>query len=270
MKKYLILFIFIIFLIYIYGGNMEHSVKNFWNGNTFHQANVKIINDSIIKARVNNKWNEYKIIKLPDKFIEWNIDKRKKTLQIIKNGSRPPLDGPHNGIVASYGLKRKDAVFSINNAVKGMGFVPKKDKIKEIIDLLESSIDSSFDKKIETLQYLYDNANEIFDYTKQVSLELYSIPEFETQTFLNEMENPGVAIVFLDIPSYKLKAIAQLLHPEDKELSEYEKNVVYYVNLIHSYFHGHFDREFIAVIYHVVEVFDNSPGKGGKGIRIMP
>src|SRR3989339_200225 len=45
----------------------------------------------------------------------------------------------------------------------------------------------------------------------QISLELYSERQFLTQTFLNQAFNPVSTIVYLDIPSYKFKAITQLL-----------------------------------------------------------
>ncbi|MCK4556377.1 MAG: hypothetical protein KAU47_02580, partial [Candidatus Aminicenantes bacterium] len=78
------------------------------------------------------------------------------------------------------------------------------------------------------------------------------------------------AIVFLDIPCFELKVIVQLLHPEDPELTEYEKDMVEYVNLVHSYFHGKFDKKFIGTVYHIIEVYNNSPGKNGRGVRIVP
>jgi hypothetical protein len=259
-------------------GKLEHAKVNFWKDSTFHQKTVGLrkYDEGIIRAKVyvggglfNYKWQEFKIRELPDKFMDWDIEIRKETLERIKKNQPPSWAGPHNAMVASYGIRRFDTQFAINNAVKGMGFVPKKNKIKEIINRLESTIDSSFSVKLGILEHLYNNANEIFDRTKQISLELYSTPEFETHTFLNEMMNPAVAIVFLDIPCFELKAIAQLLHPADPELTEYEKDAVKYVNLIHSYFHGG-PKEYIGVIYHIIEVYDNSPGKGGKGIRIVP
>jgi len=256
---------------------LEHAKVKFWKDNTFHQQTVDLskYDEGIIRAKVYSgrnvkyRWQEFKIRELPDKFMQWDVDSRKKALETIKKKQQPPWSGPHNAMVASYGIRRFDTQFAINNAVKGMGFIPKKDKIKEIINRFESTIDSSFSIKIGILEDLYDHVNEIFDRTKQISLELYSTPEFETHTFLNEMINPAVAIVFLDVPCFELKAIAQLLHPDDPKLTDYEKDVVKYVNLIHSYFHGG-PKRFIGVIYHIIEVYDNTPGKGGKGVRIVP
>lgn len=261
-------------MIFICFGACESEQENvkLWNNNTFQQKTVDMskYSEGIIKAKVEGKWQEYKIEELPDKFMEWNIKRRFETIEKIKKMQPPSLDGPHNAMVASHGRKRSDSQFSINNAVKGTGFIPKKENIKAIIKQLNSTIDNPFEKKIAILESFYENGDSIFDRTKLVSLELYSTPKFETQTFLNQMTDPGVALVFLDIPTFKIKSIAQLLHPDDPELTDYEKDVVEYINLIHSYFHGEFPRMFIAVLYHIVEVYDSSPGRGGKGIRIVP
>ena len=56
-----------------------------------------------------------------------------------------------------------------------------------------------------------------------------------------------------------------------KNLTDYEKDVVEYINLIHSYFHGEFSKDFIAVIYNVIEVYNSSPGrKEGMGKKMVP
>ncbi len=260
--------------IFICLGSCESEQENveLWSQNTFHQKTVDISKYSkgIIKAKVEGKWQEFKIRDIPDKFMEWNTKRRLETIEKIKKMQPPSLNGPHNAMIASHGRKRSDSQFSINNAVKGTGFIPKEEHLKAIIKQLNSTIDNPFEKKIAILESFYENADSIFDRTKLVSLELYSTPKFETQTFLNQMTDPGVTLVYLDIPTYKVKAIAHLLHPDDPELTDYEKDVVEYVNLIHSYFHGEFAKMFIAVIYYVIEVYDSSPGRGGKGIRIVP
>ena len=87
------------------------------------------------------------------------------------------------------------------------------------------------------------------------------------------MQNPVSTVVFLDIPSYELRTIAQLLHPKDPGLNDYEKKIVTYINTIHTYMHSHFKEIVPAVIYHIIEAFDNSPsgspGKTRRGMRIV-
>ncbi len=230
-----------------------------------------------IEAKLEGEWQTLDLVDFPPGFWEWNQFRRTEYLdvlrQMISSGERqtPRLAGPHNGIVATWGMARKDSHFKLNNAVKGSGFLPKAEKLAEITELLESKIESDMLTKLNVLDSLYQNAEETFSPNQLVSLELYSEPGYNTQTFINQMLNPACVTVFLDIPSYKIKQIARILHPLDPKLSDYEKAVVRYVNLIHSFFHGDFPRDYIAVIYYNIEIYDNSPGdKAARGTKISP
>nr|MDK2851586.1 hypothetical protein [Candidatus Cloacimonadota bacterium] len=230
-----------------------------------------------IQAQLEGEWHTLDLVDFPSSFWEWNRLRRTEYLdvfrQMITNGERqePRLAGPHNGIVASWGMARNDSQFKLNNAVKGSGLLPKAEKLAEITRLLESNIESDMLTKLNVLDSLYQNAEEIFSPNQIVSLELYSEPGYNTQTFINQMVNPACVTVYLDIPSYKIKQIARILHPADPNLSNYEKAVVRYVNLMHSFFHGEFPRDFIAVIYYNIEIYDNSPGaKDARGTKISP
>jgi len=253
-----------------------------WTG-WFHQDDVDAakLKDGIIRGKIDGQWLDLKVVSLPDSFCTWNFGKRQEQLATIKKmmaappgamGAmmQPEISGPHNAMVASHGMKRKDSDFDINNAVKGTGWLPKPEKLPEMLALLKQTWNDSMDKKLALLDSLYTKATDVFDRTKQASLELYSQPNFETHSFLNQMVDPGVAVVYLDLPkSYELRCVAQMLDPVDPGLSAYEKQVVEYINLIHDYFHGQSPRKSIGVIYHVVQVFDNSPGRM-RGQRVVP
>lgn len=245
----------------------------------FRQNNIDLseLDKSIIRAEVEGQWQSFKVVEAGGAFMKWNFSTRLQQLRDIKNmietGSRemPTLSGPHNGMVASRGNKREDSAFSLNNAVKGMGWLPRSEKISEIMELFRETWNASMLEKIDVLISLYEQGEEIFDLTKQTSLELYSNKDFSTQTFLNKISDPGVSIVFLDMPeSYKLRCITQMIHPDDPGLTEYERLTVDYINLIHDYFHGDMGRKSIGVIYHVIQVYDNSPRPGGRGKKIIP
>ncbi len=248
-----------------------------WTG-WFHQdvVDASRLDKGIIRAKVEGNWQDFKIVELPEGFLKWNFESRLKQLaelkQMIetKEMKMPSLAGPHFGMVASHGTKRRDTHFTINNAVKGMGGLPKPEKIPEMIELLKQTWDDPMVKKLGVMESLYQHSREILDPTKQTSLELYAQPGFETHTFLNQMVDPAVTIVFLGLPeSYELRCIAQMLHPDDPNLTDYEKQVAEYINMVHDYFHGRSPRPSIGVIYHVVQVFDNSPPRG-RGRRVVP
>ncbi len=254
---------------------------DFWTGAYCVQKSVKppSANAKFIKAQVDGKWSSFPLVDFPQAYWDWNRSRRLEYLDIFRemlekgaeSTRQPQLSGPHNGMVATYGAARKDSKFKLNNAVKGMGFLPKADKIVEITALLESTIEAPLGEKLAVLDSLYKQAEEIFAADRLISLELYSEPGFTTQTFLNQMVNPACVTVFLDIPTYKVKQIARLIHPEDPKLSDYEKQACHYVNLMHSYFHGKFPRDYMAVIYYNIEVYDSSPGrKDARGTKLTP
>lgn len=281
MEKMIIIFAFTLL---ICCGILQAKTINptdFWNGDYFVQKSVvpPLEMATSIKAKVDGKWQSYPLVNFPPAFWEWNRSRRLEYLEIfsemLEKGSeatrQPQLSGPHNAMVATYGAARKDSRFKLNNAVKGTGFLPKAEKLAEITQLLESTLEEPLDKKLAVLDSLYRNAESIFAPDRLISLELYSEPGFTTQTFLNQMVNPACVSVFLDIPTYKIKQIARLIHPQDPKLSAYEKQACHYVNLMHSYFHGNFSRDFTAVIYYSTEVYDSSPGrKDARGTKISP
>ena len=272
-----IMLLFCIDLMYAKGVNPA----KFWQGDYCVQTTVKVpaVNAKSIEAQVDGKWESYPLVEFPEAFWEWNRSKRLDYLDIFREmmekgpeaTRQPELSGPHNGMVATYGAARQDSRFKLNNAVKGMGFLPKAEKLPDIIKLLTDTMDKPLDEKLNILDSLYQHAEDIFAPDRLVSLELYSEPGFTTQTFLNQMVNPACVTVYLDIPTYKLKQIARLIHPLDPNLSAYEKQACKYINLMHSYFHGQFPRDYIGVIYYNTEIYDSSPGRmDARGTKLTP
>jgi hypothetical protein len=268
--KYLILLV-IISICCAFISAEESWGSEFWQDGYFIQKSIDTsrIHENIIKAKVDGQWQEFILEDLPEPFVSWDAKARIESLAGISKGEMPGLDGPHNGIIATYGYQREDSAFKVNNAIKGCGFLPKKEKIKEMIQLLKDTNEDDYMRKLGILTGFYEKIDSLFDLNKQVSLELYASPKRGTQTFLNQMTDPTSVIVFMDIPTFKLKTLAYLLHPENPQLTDYEKDVIEYVNSVHSYFHGKFDKQFIAVIYNIVEVYNSSPGsEQGKGTRM--
>jgi len=222
-----------------------------------------------IWARVDGKWKVYPIVKLPLPFMVWDLERRIKNVDDMLAGKEMHFDGSHNAAVATYSdLPRLDSQFRLNNAIKGMGVVPKQDRIQDFIDEYNSTMGYSTEEKLQVLKTKYSNLDH-WDRTKQISLELYTSQEWETHTFLNQMRNAESTIVFLDMTSYELRVIARLVHPLDPKVTEEERLCVEYANAVHRYFHGD-PIDFIGVVYHIVEVFNNSPHEAPRGRRVVP
>jgi len=255
-------------------------VSKYWQDNYCAQkvAKTPAAGSGSIEAFVDGNWSSYSLVDFPGAFWEWNKDRRSEYISIFREmlnegspGSRiPNLAGPHNAMVATNASPRDDTRFALNNAIKGMGFLPKAELMDDMINTLRSNMDGSTARRLDILQEFYDNAEELFAADRLGSLELYSEPQHESQTFINQMLNPACALVWLDIPTFKIKSIVRLLDPQDPNLTDYERSVTQYVNLIHSFFHGKFPKDFITSMYFNVEVYDSSPGQsGGKGKRII-
>ncbi len=254
----------------LWAGKLEHSKKDFWKDKKFIQNSVDLsgYKNGMIKAKIDDTWKEFKIRKASDEFIKWNLEKRLKFLEDIKKGVMG-WGGPHQGAVATYGLGRLDSKFTVNNAIKGMGLAPKDENIDKAIKRLKDTFESPMPEKMDILKSLYEGDADFFVWRKQTSLELYSTPTFETHTFLNVMDNPVATIVYLDIPSFEIRTIARVVHPEDKSALPSEKKLLEFVNLAHEYMHGKFSRIFPLLLFYIIEEFDNTPGSK-LGIRTVP
>ncbi len=254
----------------LWAGKWEHSKKDFWKDKKFFQKTVDMSHylAGKIRARIDGKWQEFSLVEPCKDFIEWNAKTRVEFIENIKTGKIPELGGPHSGVVATYGMRRFDSNFTLNNAVKGTGLAPRDEKLDEAIELLKTTFDKTMPEKMDVLKSMYENVD-FFDWRKQTSLELYTTRDFETHTFLNIMENPVATIVFMDIPTYELRTIARIVHPEDNDVLPHEKKLLEFVNLAHEYMHGKFTRVFPLLLFYIVEVFDNTPGSK-RGIRVVP
>lgn len=232
-----------------------------------------------IKAKVEGTWREFAIQKLPREFIFWSLSERANRLKrLARYGfQRRDLAGPHNACVATFGGPKRDSSVSINTAYKGMGFVPRKEKLSATISRLkqlkteiERACANDFrmmlGHKTEELGNIYAEEG-LFDPTKQVSLELFTSYSHPTHTFLNMMANPVASASFLDFPAFEVRAIPQLLHPANPGLSAYEREITDFTNVIHNYIHGG-TSAYIACVYHVIEVFDDSPNCNAMGKRL--
>ncbi len=251
-------------------GWWEQGPGQHWQNGIFVQKNVDVsrIDEGIVRAKINGAWDEYTVIELDDAFMEWNLSSRLDYLESISQGQMPSLAGPHAAAVATSGGRRRDTRFLLNNAVKGMGLAPRREKISELLERLEGTLEASMPEKLEILKENYQHP-EWWDRSKQVSLELYSQPEFETHTFLNLLANPTATIVFTDMPSYELRAIARLVHPQDENALGWEHDLLRYSNLAHDYFHGPAPQPSALLAFYIIEQFDNSPGSG-RGRRVLP
>ncbi|MBW2732716.1 MAG: hypothetical protein JRH20_10020 [Deltaproteobacteria bacterium] len=233
----------------------------------------------IIRARIEGRWRDLKLAQFPKAYYRWSITERMERLRrLAKHGfSTRDLAGPHNGCVATYGGPSRDSAVSLNTAYKGLGFLPRKEKLATTLrqvraegQRIEGTGKGFQGKMVEKIQFLAKlyQQRDLFDMQRKVSLELFTEPAYFTHTFLNMMVNPIASASFLAYPTFELRTVPQLLHPKNPNLSTYEREVVAYTNAIHDFVHRGNGVQ-IACIYHLIEVYDDTPSGNAHGRRLV-
>jgi len=254
--------------------------RDYWQGSEGAEycvsRNVKNENvaEGFIWARIDKVWRKFPVREPEQTFWDWNFSERIARYENQKAGGGITAAGPHTPAVATYGNKmgRGDSDFNINCKFIGITIVPKKEYIKDMNNTMLENIDIPFEEKLDYLIEVTSN-RDLWRKDLQAGLELFSTPEFMTHTFYNLMQNPVATVCFqgaVDIfTSYELRCIAKIVHPQDPNLSEEERDINLFPAILHGYFHAFYPDQVNepGVIYYHVEEFNNSPGP--NGIRLV-
>lgn len=259
------------------------EARSWWRdgGRYFRHDTVdtRRLSQGIVRARVDGRWRDFPTVDLPPAFVQWSFAERRARLDRLAQGifSHRELAGPHNACVATYGGHPREGRISLNTAYKGMGWLPREPVLGRLLtELQQASALPEPRSEGEYLRQMQGKARfldglyrrpELFDTRCHVSLELFTFWKYYTHTFLNLMANPVASASFLAYPTFELRAIAQLLHPADPDLTPQERQSVAFINAIHDFVHGGAAPR-IACIYHVIEVYEDTPTRGAQGKKL--
>ncbi|MFH1469786.1 MAG: hypothetical protein ABIO70_35705 [Pseudomonadota bacterium] len=252
-------------------------------GGWFHHDSVDAarVAEGLVRARLLGSWRELALTALPQRFVDWSFSERLLKLDDIaaRGFDTRALEGPHNACVASFGGPALGSFTSLNTAYKGIGWMPLAAQLAEAVGELQArsavlaraglDMQTRLLRALDVLRALYREPD-LFDRTRQVSLELFAAPGFATHTFANLLANPVVSLSFLAFPAFEIRAVAQLLHPLDPGLTEAERLAIAWIDGVHDLAHGGDGNQRIACIYHVIELYDDTPSGEGRGRRLAP
>lgn len=220
--------------------------------------NIKKIED-YIQVKYEDNLSEFKLLNLPDDFINWQISERKNMFDFLKKGENPSFFSPHLPTLVTWDILKKD--FMVNLTCKGMGLIAKESKvetitweIRKVLNQIQNlSFKDSITERIEAALILYKDKSNI-DYNALGGIEI-----FESTSFKNILTNPKVSLFYIGTSpvykSYQINCIAEIFKPESI-LYQFIKSIRELFE--EASFHFQQPKYPFAVKYHVIEVLDKS------------
>lgn len=181
----------------------------------------------------------------------------------------------HNPVFISNGPR------GLNGAVKGIGFIPKKEYLKTALKEYKEHIksyvkgDKSYQKRgLELLiKWLYsDEAAKNIDFD-----HVYGIEMAYENSYYNYLENPECSMVFYEPPviSYELKGSMELLGKKYDAASQVVNDdlpiIQQFVNAQHDVYHNpnpNIWKTRLVYKFTIKEIYDKSSTAKGFGTRI--
>ncbi|MCX8043637.1 MAG: hypothetical protein N3B18_05850 [Desulfobacterota bacterium] len=258
--------------------------NNYWVGTDDNRycvhrtVDASSVDSGFIRARINGCWRKFTIREAESIFWEWNFGERIRSFEEkIAGTSVPTAGGPHTPMVATCSFlgNRGDTTFksNLNNKVIGINVVPRKEYIKEVNDQLYARRNGNMTTKLEYLKELHQQ--DIWRKDVQAGLEYFTTPDFETHTFLNLMENPQATLCFQGCyniwASFELRTIAHIVDPRNPNLGDDMRELAKFPIILHGFYHqlSSWEYNIPAVIYYIVEEFDNSATLDKPGQRAV-
>jgi hypothetical protein len=238
----------------------------------------------------------YILARLPEEFLKWNYyGRRRLIMNILEGGFREShrffIEFMRHNPVLCTACRRDDGSIEVNGKVVGIGYVVKRRFLNEKSRVFKEHLNLSDEKYREVmddksrvrelyrehsirgmrllLNHLYldrGTADNIVDFEKLSTIELAARLKHSSKHTWNIVQRcKAASLVFFQPPSisYELKGRISI-HLND----DYHR----FVNLVHDAYHytPPEKRDFRPVyIFHVEEVYDNSPTPRGYGRRIV-
>jgi len=217
--------------------------------------------ENTAKFEFRGKSYEYRLHEMPEEYFRWQVGNRLKGLKIFLGEEKGmPNFSPHTVVMNTLEYENE---FCINSCIKGLGLVPRSDKIQELgeraMELIRKSYeigaDKTFRERVGMLVELYSNP-ETFDRSVLSSMEMY-----KKRTYKNVLEDPRANLLFYDNQTGYSVMFSVVCEFVPRGGAYYN-----YVSAIHDLFHLpkdpsiKTDRYDFAYRFHLVEAFEKTPG----------
>ena len=216
-----------------------------------------------------------------NEFFKWAYKQRANTVKALALGEKMPVEKlflsftSHSPIFISNGPK------GLNGAVKGVGFAPKEEFVKDALDdyvkhikTYEKGNPNYQQRGLEILlKHLYsDEAEKNVDFNY-----LYGIEMAYNNSYENYLVNPNATLLFYQPPmiSYELKGTMELVgvkYNEEDEVSPFDLDLMQqFINAQHDVYHAANPKRWktrLVYKFKIEEIYNKSAGKNGFGKKV--
>ncbi len=221
-----------------------------------------------VREKTMNSDNEKTEMRSAETFFNWAYGTRAKNVLNIQNGEKFSKEKlflsftTHNPALITHGPA------GLNGSIKGIGFVPKREYMEEVLNAYLDHI-NSFEPEDKTYsqrglkilaEHLYDpEVKHKIDFSILTTLELA-----KNHTWQNIQVNKEATYIFYQPPVISFEVRGKI---EIDDEGIYKK----FVNAQHDCYHSpKMDKwdDRPALIFHIEEIYDNSVSKTGFGTKL--
>nr|MDO8083164.1 hypothetical protein [Candidatus Sigynarchaeum springense] len=222
------------------------------------------MDERTIEVTIGGKKRTFTTVELPRPFLEWQSEARLRMFKIMAQGGAGQMrtQPAHLPVLATWDPDGDDGDFPVNLSTRGMGVVPKQEKLALFTGMLEKAKAASAGKPVQetlparmkAIEAFYGDVNN-FDTCMLGGLEI-----FEGQTAKNMERNPRISLLYTGeapkYPSFQFNAVIVKVFPGNPH---YQFLLAARELFATDAFHLQQDRYPFGYLCKVVEIKDKTP-----------
>lgn len=178
------------------------------------------VSDGIAQLSQADRGLKFNIKELPEKFVRWQLDYKRKIYDAIENDEYIAFNAGHLPVVGTW--DSESAVPNLAN--KGVGFTPKDEYLDQYLDLVEDAV-AEIEKLPphavnDTRALRTKTAREFYAHPEHIDWRRLALLEiFEGTTFQNLSSNPMASVLWTGnspvFVSYQVDCVVEIMTSDD-------------------------------------------------------